>query len=79
MFLRPLIDYDVRLRYYIVQARKARAEIRASPAGAIGLFKMDMHAAREWDNANAKLGHLLTTYPPDTWPDEERANLEEAA
>jgi hypothetical protein len=53
---RSLIDYHVRLRYYVVQAR----EVEHVPE--------KMAAVRDW--SSTELESTLPLYEPDEWPDE---------
>ncbi len=76
MLSRALVDYDVRLRYYVVQSWKLRKKQRSDPGFAVDVLKQQMHAARDWDNAPFKLGSVLDLYDPNIWPTETRKALD---
>jgi hypothetical protein len=75
MLSRTLIDYNVRLRYYVIQAL---ASLDASQLD-LTLQREEVlkrfHAARDWENAGPKLASILTRYAPEDWPDENRDAL----
>lgn len=72
MLSRALADYDIRLRYYVVQYAKLRAKYRKRPHVSL---KKKMEAALDWDNWNYKLGSVLNLYDPSVWPEEIRESL----
>lgn len=72
MLGRALVDYDIRLRYYVVQYLKVREKYKKKPHVAL---KDKMEAARDWDNWNYKLGKVLNLYDPSVWPEEIRESL----
>ena len=59
---RSLVDYDIRLRYYIVQYKKWRRKYTKRKNLNLGDVREKMHAARDWDNAPFKLGSILNLY-----------------
>lgn len=61
MLARTLIDYHVRLRYYVVQAR----DVERDPE--------KMAAVRDWNAA--ELEPELPLYEPDEWPDESMQRI----
>jgi len=77
MLSRALVDYDVRLRYYVVQSIGLRHRHKAGPTVPLPLLKKQMHAARDWENADFKLASILNLYDPNMWPKEIRDALEE--
>jgi hypothetical protein len=72
MLSRALADYDIRLRYYIVQYARLRAKYNKRPHVSL---KKKMEAALDWDNWNYKLGSVLNLYDPSVWPEEIRESL----
>lgn len=72
MLSRALVDYDIRLRYYVVQYLKVREKYKKKPHVSL---KDKMEAARDWDNWNYKLGKVLNLYDPSVWPEEIRESL----
>src|SRR5580704_6171380 len=64
---RALVDYDIRLRYYIVQYLKWRRKYsnRKRP---LSEMRDKMKAASHWDNAPFKLGSTLNLYDRSLFP-----------
>ena len=78
MLSRALVDYDIRLRYYVVQSWKVRRKHKTDPSIPLHFLLEQMDAARDWDNAGFKLGSVLNLYDPQVWPPEMREALERA-
>lgn len=78
MLSRALAEYDVRLRYYVVQSWKPRRAHREKPEIPIAHLKDKMHVVRDWDNAGAKLVRALNLYDPNVWTGEMRERIEKA-
>jgi hypothetical protein len=76
MLSRAITDYDVRLRYYIVQSTKIRRCHRERPNVPIEHLKKQMHAVRDWNNADFRLASVLSLYTPSVWPANIREELE---
>jgi hypothetical protein len=77
MVARSLADYDVRLRYYIVQSIKPRRGFKRCPKVPIERFKEQIHAVQDWENADCELiRRTLNLYDPEDWTAEERASVE---
>jgi hypothetical protein len=55
MLARALVDYDVRLRYYIVQALPAIEGFRKNSTIDVKHILDQMHAVEDWNNADASL------------------------
>jgi hypothetical protein len=72
MLSRALVDYDIRLRYYVVQYMNVRDKYKNK---AHVMLKDKMETARDWDNWNYKLGKVLNLYDPSVWPEEVRESL----
>lgn len=77
MLSRALVDYDVRLRYYVVQSIRLRRRHKSGPPVPLQFLRKQMHAARDWENADFKLANVLNLYTPSVWPEEIRFALEE--
>jgi hypothetical protein len=75
MLGRPIIDYHVRLRYYILQAQPSIAKFGAGKSSLKNL-KKKMHAARDWENSEKKLQVELNTYKYDVLPDDVKAQIQ---
>ena len=76
MLSRALIDYDIRLRYYVVQSKKTRRAYKNNPSLPLDKLKEEMHAARDWENSDFKLASTLTLYDADLWTPEMRKQLD---
>jgi len=76
MLSRALADYDIRLRYYVVQSMKVLKKYHGrrikSPKNVIAQIR----SAQDWNNADYKLIHVLNLYDPELWPPEIRAEME---
>jgi hypothetical protein len=72
MVSRPFADYAIVLRYYVVQAMEVAQESPGAPVDG-----KQIHAVADWNNADLRMGRLLSIYDPSTWPPEVRAKLEE--
>jgi hypothetical protein len=75
MLTRPLIDYDVRLRYYVVQSAKARGALARDASIKLKHLCEHVDACGDWDNATFKLASILRLYDPADWPAEQSAPL----
>jgi len=75
MLSRALSDYDVRLRYYIVQGQSPLQGFKRNPQVELRHFVDQTYAARDWENAENKLVSNMSKYEPDAWPEEARASL----
>ncbi len=73
MLSRGLADYDIRLRYYVVQKKAMVKKYERRPHVDL---KKKVEAVRDWDNWNYKLGSVLNLYDPSVWPGEYRKKLE---
>ena len=71
MVSRPLADYAIVLRYYVVQAMEVAQK---SPGAPVDMKQI--HAAADWNTADLRMGRLLSMYDPSTWPSEVRKKLE---
>jgi hypothetical protein len=73
MLSRALVDYDVRLRFYVVQCKHVRAKLKKRP-------HIDpserVEAVLDWNNHNYKMGSVLSLYDPSVWPQETRDALD---
>lgn len=74
---RALVDYDVRMRYYIVQYLKWRKKYENRKNVTLSDMRAKMHAARDWDNAPFKLGSILNLYNRDLFTPEIGKALDE--
>ena len=72
MVTRALADYNVRLRYYIVQSCAPRRGFEDHPEVDIDHFKAQMHAAKDWDNADVNLLGIVSRYDTADWPEDAR-------
>jgi hypothetical protein len=80
MLSRSLIDYSVRLRYYVEQAKTPVAGLARNPKIDPKYIRDQVHAYRDWFNADTKLVGILGLYPAEVIPDEARSTiLEELA
>jgi hypothetical protein len=61
MLARSLIDYHVRLRYYIVQSRAAGGG--------------EIHALRDWTASERGLAGEIDPYEPDEWADDAQERI----
>jgi len=68
VLVRPIIDYDVRLRYYIVQATPFIARVRQDGAVALGRARRKAHAVRDFKNADVKLAATASVFDRKYWP-----------
>jgi hypothetical protein len=71
MISRPLADYEILLRYYVVQAMEVEQK---SPGDETNID--EVHAATDWNSADFRMGKLLSIYDPSTWRPEFREKLE---
>jgi len=77
MLTRALIDYSVRLRYYILQAEKYRAVLKRRPTIPHEHIGRKIEAWRDWNNADAKMKGILEHYPRYAIPAEVAAQLQQ--
>jgi hypothetical protein len=71
MIARALADYDVRLRYYYVQAIGPRRAIARQPERQAFIVK-EIRALRDWNNSNTKHALIISKYDPLTWTEASR-------
>jgi hypothetical protein len=76
MLSRALTDYDVRLRYYVVQSMKILKKYRGRRINSPKNVIAQIRSAEDWRNADYKLIHVLNLYDPELWPPEIRAEME---
>lgn len=77
MLTRAVAEYDVRLRYYVVQSKELRDAHRAKPQVDIDYLKGQMRAARDWENAPVKLANRLSLYDASILSSEARVEIEQ--
>jgi hypothetical protein len=77
MLSRALGDYDVRLRYYVVQSMKILNKYKRKGIVFPKNVKQSIRAARDWENADYKFISVLNLYDPNLWPPEIRAKLDQ--
>ena len=75
MLSRALEDYDVRLRYYVVQSMKVLNKYKSKGILPPKNVKKSMRAARDWENADYKLISVLNLYDPKLWSPEILAQM----
>lgn len=76
MISRALIDYDIRLRYYVVQCKKKRCRKKPRKKFTLKNLKGQIRAIQDWENANYKLISVLDLYDPNLWPPEIRKEID---
>ena len=76
MLSRALEDYDVRLRYYVVQSMKILRKYKSKGIASPKNVRNTVRAARDWENANYKLISVLNLYDPKLWSPEIRAEMD---
>ena len=77
MLSRALVDYDIRLRFYIVQAIAWRKKYSRRANINLADVKDKMHAARDWENGPFKLASVVNLYDPELWTPEVKAELDD--
>ncbi len=76
MLSRPLADYNVRLRYYYIQALPLRRKLVARPERREAITSK-IHAIRDWRNSQTKFLLNSNLYDPSTWTDRARVAIED--
>ncbi len=71
MTARPIADYNVRLRYYFVQAIALRRKMKEYPARRPRYTKQ-IHAVRDWTSSQARFLRILNQYDESTWTEAAR-------
>jgi hypothetical protein len=79
ILIRSLVDYDVRLRYYVVQSIKPRNALKNKPTIKLGHIKKEVDAVKDWDESDFTVAKKVSKYDPSAWPDDLRKELEKYA
>jgi len=74
---RSLIDYAIRLRYYIVQAIKPMTAYAEKPSIPLDKIKQQIHAVNDWDQSDASLISKGAEYDHEFWPDSLKVAFEQ--
>jgi hypothetical protein len=76
MLSRALEDYDVRLRYYVVQSMKVLNKYKSKGIASPKNVSNTIRSASDWENANYKLISVLNLYDPKLWSPEILAEMD---
>lgn len=79
ILIRSLLDYGVRLRYYVVQSIKPRRAFKNKLTIKLDRIKNEVEAVKDWDEADFTVAKKVSKYDPTAWPDELRKELEKYA
>lgn len=79
MLSRPLLDYHIRLRYYVIQSREPKEKWIANNRRSIKNYLKRTDAYKDWNNAREKIFSILAKRSQQEWGDiasDDRARIE---